>query len=163
MALCCPNFQWTFWWVCARKGCWPWHQGQCRWKWGCQGENCFPPPDFGQNRNKTFSFKRNPTRFGDLTMALRALMNCKAVRDFFKNEKWKTTLSHKGPKSFQEPPHLHFSPRCTKVGLISKGFSLWLKSPKNGAKSRSWELSQDCHLAPLFGDLSQSEKLQPPL
>ena len=60
----------------------------------------------------------------------------------------------------------------TKGGLISESFSFWLKSPKMGAKSRSWASSlfvdspQGCSLVPIFGDLSQSEKLseiKPPL
>ena len=61
----------------------------------------------------------------------------------------------------------------SKGGLISESFSLWLKSPKTGAKSLSWELltkredAQDkkCSVS-FFGDLSQSEKrseIKPPL
>ena len=59
--------------------------------------------------------------------------------------------------------HVYFS---TNGGLISKCFkSLLLKSPKKGANSFSWELStkkenaQESDLAPLFWDLSQSERL----
>ena len=48
---------------------------------------------------------------------------------------------------------------------ISESFSLWLKSPKRGAKSLPCALStqrkdaQGTNLAPLFGDLSRNEKL----
>ena len=56
-------------------------------------------------------------------------------------------------------------------GLISVSFSFWLKSPNNGVKSLSWALCTTkekvlSELAPLFGDLSQNEKLseiKPPL
>ena len=50
-------------------------------------------------------------------------------------------------------------------GVISETFSLWLKSPKKGAKSLFWALStkrenaQDSDLEYCFGDLSQFEKL----
>ena len=68
-------------------------------------------------------------------------------------------------------------PKLTKIdirkgGVISESFSLWLKSAKLGAKSRPWASSlyadsaQGCGLAPIIGDLSQSEKLseiKPPL
>ena len=50
-------------------------------------------------------------------------------------------------------------------GLISELFSLLLKSRNKCAKSHSWapsvyvDIAQECDLAPLLGDLSQSEKL----
>ena len=57
-----------------------------------------------------------------------------------------------------------------KGGIISKSFPLWLKSPKMGAKSLSCtsfsESVQCSDLAPIFRDLSLSEKLskiKPPL
>ena len=66
---------------------------------------------------------------------------------------------------------MHYSV-IIKGGLISESFSLWLKSPKMGTKLQPWGLStkredaQDLDLAPIFGDLSQNEKLsdiKPPL
>ena len=60
----------------------------------------------------------------------------------------------------------------TKGGLISESFSLWVKSPKIGANSLSWASSLyvdsalKSDLAPIFGDLSLSDKLsviKPPL
>ena len=59
-----------------------------------------------------------------------------------------------------------------KGGLISESFSLWLKSLKMGDKSLPWasfllvDSAQRSDLAPIFEDLSQSEKLfeiKPPL
>ena len=57
-----------------------------------------------------------------------------------------------------------------KGGLISESLSVWLKSPKMDAKSLPWALlvdsAQGMDLAPIFGDLSKSEKLsdiKPPL
>ena len=54
-----------------------------------------------------------------------------------------------------------------KGGLISDCFSFWLKSPKMGAKSRPWAMSifslEPWDLAPIFWNLSQSEKLSTPL
>ena len=51
-----------------------------------------------------------------------------------------------------------------KGGLISERFSLWLKSPKKGAKNYLEHHSrkknaQDSDLAHFLGDLSQNEKL----
>ena len=59
-----------------------------------------------------------------------------------------------------------------KGGVISERFSFWLKSAKLSAKSRPWassfyaNITQGCGLAPIIGDVSQSEKLseiKPPL
>ena len=59
-----------------------------------------------------------------------------------------------------------------KGGLISESFLFWLKSPKMGAKLWPWALlakrehAQGRDLAPVFGDLSRSEKpseIEPPL
>ena len=50
----------------------------------------------------------------------------------------------------------------TKGSLISESFSLWLKSPKMGAKSLLWALSikrenaQGSDLAPIVGNLNES-------
>ena len=48
-----------------------------------------------------------------------------------------------------------------KGGLISERFSHWFKSPKMGTKSRPRSLTVDsaqgCDLAPILGDVSQSE------
>ena len=62
---------------------------------------------------------------------------------------------------------------CTDTGgLILKSFSLQLKSPNMSAKSLPWasfllvDSAQGSDLAPIFGDLSQIEKLSeinPPL
>ena len=53
----------------------------------------------------------------------------------------------------------------SKGGLISESFSIWLKSPNMFAKSHPSALStyredaQESDLTPIFGYLSQSEKL----
>ena len=70
--------------------------------------------------------------------------------------------------SFEQHQHpsgtIAISPDTT-GGLISESFSPCLKSPKIDAKLLSWALSakrddaEDIDLAPIFGDLSQSEKI----
>ena len=52
-----------------------------------------------------------------------------------------------------------------KGGLMSESFTLWLQSPRKGAKSENYPRPQRalcdgllCDLAPFFGDCSQSEK-----
>ena len=53
---------------------------------------------------KPSPLKENPTRFGDLTMPLRALMNCKAVRDFLKTRNEKQLYRTRGPNPFRSRP-----------------------------------------------------------
>ena len=49
-----------------------------------------------------------------------------------------------------------------KCGLISVSFSLWLKSPKMGAKLQPWafflyvDIAQGCDLAHIYGYLSEN-------
>ena len=50
--------------------------------------------------------------------------------------------------------HFLGHPVGDKGGLVTESFSLWLKSPKKVIKKGV----QDSDLAPLLGDLSQSEK-----
>ena len=100
------------------------------------------------------------------------IIKCHLCMPFYSSSKWSASraklTSSRGNRcfwwlhpTFNSKPsclargrHIYqFAKHSSKGGLISESFSLWLKSPKMGAKSRSWVSSlfvdspQGCSLA----------------